>query len=315
MGPDLGFLRAPLGAAKESLEAGDSRLTALDDLAKKSAWVDLAARVDELIAAGIYDVRPLSYYLFAAFLGGGLAELAVVVESARALVTDQFDVVGPTKKHAEQFDRRLAWLFEQITSSIRYHEQKKTPEWATWSEASSAQITGALAAATDLEPLLAAGSFAGASRGLGGLMDWLRGRAEALLAAPEAEPAGAKGSPESKAEPPVPTAAVVPGEPPRQTVTLSASHHFFELASKLRAFETLMEKKQFAKAAVVADDVMQRLDQFDPREYFPELVAPFSAVFSEHVDALTEQLDRRDSPQWKALAQYYRVDLKGFVGA
>ena len=53
---------------------------------------------------------------------------------------------------------------------------------------------------------------------------------------------------------------------------------------------------------------------FDPRKYFPELFASFSALLSSNVSAMAPYWDRRQSLEWKTLQQFYQVDLKKFVG-
>ena len=94
-----------------------------------------------------------------------------------------------------------------------------------------------------------------------------------------------------------------------------ASHKFLELQSKLRAFELLVEQGNHERAAVVADDLLQLIEHFDPRTYFPELFVQFSALFSTNIGLLEQHWERRESMAWKALDQFYRVDLKKFVAA
>jgi hypothetical protein len=65
----------------------------------------------------------------------------------------------------------------------------------------------------------------------------------------------------------------------------------------------------------VAHDLMYIVDHFDPREYFPELFARFGALLSRNIGQLEGHWEERDSASWKALHQYYRVDLKGFISS
>jgi hypothetical protein len=95
---------------------------------------------------------------------------------------------------------------------------------------------------------------------------------------------------------------------------VGVSHEFFALIQKLEAFSKLVKKGDLARAAIVADDLMQTIDAFDPRRYFPELFSDFSELLSKHIDVLTNHWQDRDSPSWKAHSQFYRVDLKRFVG-
>jgi hypothetical protein len=48
--------------------------------------------------------------------------------------------------------------------------------------------------------------------------------------------------------------------------------------------------------------------------YFPELFSDFSELLSKHIDTLASHWQDRESTAWKAHAQFYRVDLRRFVG-
>jgi hypothetical protein len=110
-----------------------------------------------------------------------------------------------------------------------------------------------------------------------------------------------------------PVLAASSADPGRLEMMLAVSHRFVELTQKLRAFEELIKKHEYRKAALVADDLQQIIEHFDPRSYFPEVFAGFSAHLSRNIHALAEHWDDRESVAWKALAQFYHVDLDGFV--
>ncbi len=109
------------------------------------------------------------------------------------------------------------------------------------------------------------------------------------------------------------TASTAHLQPGTQHMELPVSHAFIELLQKLKAFETLVARKKFQKAALVADDLTDLVSKFDPRSYFPDLFSDFGKNLAEHIEVLAENWDRRDSVAWKALEQYYRVDLQRFV--
>jgi hypothetical protein len=93
-----------------------------------------------------------------------------------------------------------------------------------------------------------------------------------------------------------------------------ASPRFFELLAKLDAFVKLIRKGNHVKAAVVSDDILAMIRQFDPLEYFPQTFAEFSALLSANITVLAPHWDMRDTSAWEALARHCRVDLGGFVG-
>lgn len=94
-------------------------------------------------------------------------------------------------------------------------------------------------------------------------------------------------------------------------------HLFIEsldhLSRKLKIFEALIEKDDYLKAAVVANDIDHLIENFDPLSYFPKLFAKYFSIFAKHVTALTEQYEKRNSLQVKALVKLYRTDLEMFL--
>ena len=96
---------------------------------------------------------------------------------------------------------------------------------------------------------------------------------------------------------------------------IGVSPAYFELVQKLAAFQRLVDKRDILKASVVADDIMRTIDHFDPRTYFPDMFGDFSEKFSENIEVLSSFWGDRDSTAWKAMVQFYRVDLRRFVGS
>jgi hypothetical protein len=47
--------------------------------------------------------------------------------------------------------------------------------------------------------------------------------------------------------------------------------------------------------------------------HFPEMFASFSRGVAMHIAELDGYWQQRSEPAWKALQQYYQVDLDGFV--
>lgn len=343
MARSLAFLKDPFPPSP-GLESVDPRLTSMADLAQAGDYDTLSAQVDELIDHGIYDIRPLSYLFFARFVEGGFVGLVEVLEALEIAVTTAFEHIGPTKKRKMNFDRRLSWLFDKVTQNIDYHQLKRTPEWAMWHHGlDEATFERLLAVGERLSSIVASAPMDAAARTLGQLMQRLRARRAELRPAivekpkPSVDAAKAAAAEQaSRAAAPSPAASLLSAiatEPgggggganggwsldagghglPRRRVEVTVSLQFVELCAKLHAFERLVEKKRFEKAAIVAEDVLRTIEHFDPRHYFPDLFARFGALFSRNAIALAEMGERRDSPMWRALAQFYQTDLRSFV--
>jgi hypothetical protein len=307
MARDLSPLKRPLPATDHpGLDSVDSRLAAITDLASRRQFSDAADRAEALIAEGIYDIRPLSCLLVAAFMETGLSALPEVFEVVGLAVGENLGAIGPEKKREEHFDRRLAWLFETVIEAIEYHQKKRTPQWEKWTENVGLDLLeAAIDRGDDVRVKLAAGPYSTAGRTLGRLLSFFRGQAEEKRVPPV---------PERAPDPPREEVQEDSMQPLRRRVELVASQHFVELVGKLKAFEVLVEKGEHEKAALVADDVLATLDSFDPRDYFPELFSRFSSLVSTNIETLSGHWGNKDSVAWKALGQFYKVDLKGFVG-
>jgi hypothetical protein len=96
-------------------------------------------------------------------------------------------------------------------------------------------------------------------------------------------------------------------------ITFKRTFHLDLLLRKLQTFETLIGSDQFAKAAVVADDIQMTFDHFDPTLYFPQLFASYLRLLVMHSEQMMNFAQAKDSAEWKALLNYYRSDLEGFI--
>ena len=85
------------------------------------------------------------------------------------------------------------------------------------------------------------------------------------------------------------------------------------LRRKLRAFETLVERQEVAKAAVVASDLREIVQNFDPVVYLPKLFANYFRLLASSVDELMPYWMDSESPGWQAMEQFYRADLDAFL--
>lgn len=85
------------------------------------------------------------------------------------------------------------------------------------------------------------------------------------------------------------------------------------LRRKIAGFELLVQRGEFAKAAIVARDVQGIVDRFDPVEFLPSLFAGYFRLMSQRVEQLRPHLDDPDDTPWKALSRFYQADLDGFL--
>lgn len=74
-----------------------------------------------------------------------------------------------------------------------------------------------------------------------------------------------------------------------------------------------MDQEKFQQAALVADDILEAIEQFDPRLYFPKLFSRFFMLLATRNEELLSFEDLKDSRQWQFLREFFKVDRDGFV--
>jgi hypothetical protein len=310
---DLSFLTTTHPARDEpGLSTADERLAKISALADAGQFPEAAAAVDALIAQGILDIRLVVFVLHAALLEDGLPALHVALRDLPAFLRDNEAAIGPALRRPAQIAKSLRWLLEHAADHLEYHEAKRSPAWSRLQATMTAALCRDTVAALQAM-LTAAGepSIEATTEAAARLSRWLRDAAERLEGErimaetdDDATPAAPTPTPAASAERPAPPAA---------EARLYGSRRLRELIEKLEAFESLIEKSRYERAAVVGDDVLRALESFDPREYFPELFSEFGALMASHVDDLNPHWDSRGSIRWRMLEQFYKVDLSRFV--
>lgn len=98
-----------------------------------------------------------------------------------------------------------------------------------------------------------------------------------------------------------------------RSITIEGSPALLDLVRRIKAFESLTQRGELLKAAVVADSVLATLDAFDPRVFFPKLLLPFFSGLSEHAPELEAAMADRDSLTFRSLKQLLQLDVDALV--
>src|SRR5690606_26521282 len=245
MAIDLTPLLEPLTRGEgPDLDATDERLVAIDTLADRGQFEAAARGVEELVREGIYDIRPLPYLLYQAFVEGGLAGLVTVLGVLENVLGPSFEALSPERRRAEYANKRLAWLFETTQRWLEYHQKLATAEWrALCSKASPDDLEQAMSAAARLLERLGAPENAAAATALGQLLTRLR-QCESALAAEPPSPPSAPTAPAESVPASVPSAIPVSTVRPKDGLVrmeLFVAPPFLELCRKLEAFAALVD--------------------------------------------------------------------------
>lgn len=312
---DLAFLTQPHEPTESpGLDSTDEQLASISELVDEGEYAKAADRVEDLVRQEVYDVRLLVFLFYAAFLEEGLGKLAGALEGFATFLEHSRDALGPADKKEAQIARSLRWLLEHAADAAVYEEQKGTPRWKAMSKELDPDLSDRLQAAMRaVIELGGAKTESATTESKARLTRWLRDTAARREIVEDEEEPAMSGSDEQAPDAP---AAEAPRHPEvkgaEQTAQVQGSTKLVELLRKLEAFERLVGRRSFEKAALVSDDVLGLIENFDPREYFPDLFSEFGALLSSHVEEITPHWEHKDSVRWRMLEQFYKVDLGRF---
>ena len=294
---------------------------AISDIVRHSEGGEVVAARDRaypLLREGVTDIRVILAYLQGVFSALGPASLEGVFAALQYALTDGFERVFPSERKVKTFDGAL-------TSTLRSMAQKwdlersrahgsPTP-WTTLDQETAAHALGRSATLRAAgEAVLERCRF---SEQLSAIDRHLHSAMERAPVAPAHPVAHDEDAPEAPAaheavdagRPVEPSPAAVPA-----TVAIEISPAMASLIARLRAFEVLVGRGEFNRAAVVAEDVRRSIETFDPTAYLPAFFAQHFALLSEHIARLSPLWQAAHTPEWRVLEQHCKVDLEGFVG-
>ncbi|MET0402225.1 MAG: type VI secretion system protein IglI family protein [Cystobacter sp.] len=302
------------------LESSDERLEKVNGLVAKSLYVEAAREAEALIGQGVYDVRLVGPYLLGLFMEEGLEALPSMFHSLSSTLLINWQYFGPRERRDVFADAGLRWLLKVLNKHIEHHERLKNETWQRWSAASNREpLEQALALSEEI--------FASFNRVLQRnaceapfrrLTQWMEGHLQSLpTPEPELEPEP-EPEPDTEAEVIAVRPRATAAEPARASApasgpSIAVSPALAQLLRKLAAFDTLVERQDYRRATVVAADVLQVVEHFDPRVYLPALFSRFFAGLSTAAEEVEPLLQNTDSLSFRAMDQLYRVDLETFL--
>ncbi|HEX5745422.1 MAG TPA: type VI secretion system protein IglI family protein [Archangium sp.] len=313
------LLEKLLDAEAPDLESSDDRLEKVNGLVSKSAYLDAARAAEALLREGLYDVRLVGPYLLGLFIEGGLEAMPLVFQGLSRTLLINWQYFGPRERKDVFADGGLRWMLKVLNKHLEHHERLKDETWQRWN------------APTNREPLEQAltlseeifSAFAGAMPRNGceapfrRLTQWLEGHLQSLPSpAPEEEPGPEpteEPAAEEESQAPVRPAASARSAPTPAVPTMPVSPALAQLMLKLAAFDTLVARQDFQRASVVAADVLNVVEHFDPRVYLPALFSRFFAALSTNAEQVESLLQSTETLSFRALDQLYRVDLEAFL--
>ena len=297
----------------------DPRFNELSTHIQNGDFKEVANLAETIIREEIYDVRVICYFLYGVFLEHGVAGMGDILDSLSQIFTENWDAVGPVRNKEKQAVNSIKWLLKQVNRKIDYEEKKESPEWIAWQQGVDTEtVQDDIDKCEALQKVLSQHLEDLASQlvdGISSLKSWL-GSFARLIYKPEPEPEE-EAVEEEVVEPSVEQAVA---EPSAQVSTAAAqprmvvqgNYHLAQLHRKIAAFKSLIEKNKYEQASLVAFDIDNIIENFDPRLYFPEIFAEFSLMYSMNIKEILTSKNYVNSAEWKSLKELYKVDIDRF---
>ncbi len=334
---DLNSLMQPLPVVENpGLETTDLRLEEASTLIQQAQYPEAAALAESVLAEGIYDIRMIGFLAYGVFLERGPGSLKEIFDCLAGLLRDNWPAIGPAPKREKHAQTTLRWIFNQLLKKLQYEENAKSELWEQWaSRVTSDEVGEALDAADGLRRALTA-TLEDASAPLidvlSKLTQWMQSFQQIVYkdeAAPEPE-AEIEAEPEPSREEMEEVAAEVETRSLRTEASpqfqpssefsaledglvVEGSYLLKALLEKMEAFERLIAEEKFPRAALVADEIGQIIASFDPMLYFPKFFARYAYLKAVNFQELYSFEEQKETAEWQALKEFYKVDMKGFI--
>jgi hypothetical protein len=294
------------------LDMIDPRLLDITSLVESGEYLEAATQAEGILEEGAYDIRITGFFFYGVFLEQGVGGLTAILQCLTKLFTENWDAVGPIKNREKHTQTSLNWFLRQLVKKLQYEEGKDSDVYQQWvAEVSSDEVQETLDASEELQSALGAALEDQAEPLLDGLSkvnEWLGTFQRLVYREPELEE---EYEPEAEAEP---AEMLAPVGAPISDVAVSAegSYHLQLLLRKMEVFARLLEKEEFPKAAIVADDINQIIADFDPRIYFPKMFTRYSLLLALNIGQLNASEEYKGSLEWQTMQDLYKVDLDSF---
>jgi hypothetical protein len=258
-----------------------------------------------------FDIRLLVYFLFAHFLDRGIGSFKEILLLLHSFLFNYWEYLSPVENRDYQIHSSFIWFFSRATKQLEYVNRqikrgnsasiKKFTQIITSQELKEIQLAS--------EQLGEYCSQRWSQNAINKKLILLTKMVQDLtqmaregnhIKIEESPPETQEESPIIQSESNIPN-------------YLLSSDKMDLFNKKLEAFELLVKKMEYRKAGLVADDIAQCIENFNPIHYFPKLFVNHFLLLSENMQALHEEIEDRDSIFRKTLEKLYHADLDIFI--
>lgn len=297
-------------------EVFDLRFEEVISLVDEERLHEATKLITAILNEGQVDLRLVMYLFYAQFINQGIGSLSTIFPAIQTILDNHWEKISPVNMRDKYLLSSLIWFLSAIGKKLKRSEKlyknKKADEfWNKSVHAITAQKVEQLLTATKefSTYLHKKTDESDLNQYLLFISKWM----DNLKSVAENESAGEPEEPKQPehASPVAPKPSTSPQTPLKEVV--DTSEPFILLIKKIQAFEALVAKQQFEKAALVSEDLSLILKNFDPSVYFPKLFSKYFALSAAHIDMLAQEWENKNSLKWEALQRLYQTDLQEFI--
>ncbi len=289
-------------------DEGDTQFALIASFFEKDDFENGIPLIEEVLLSGRLDIRLVMYYLYSWFLKEGLVSFIEIFPIIMALLKDHWEQVCPVTKRDRHAQKSLTWLFSRQIKTFEYIDRDfKKGNFELLDQykkdLDDEKVDEILSLSFGLNDyLMQKWEHSPLNDQLAHLRKWIQDVNQMSIPVEEKE-ASEKDEVVEKA-PPIEETSPIPLR------DLQPSDLMVLFYKKLCAFESLLNRKEYRKAAVIADDIEQAIQNFNPLLHFPSL---FVRHFSLHAKYAHKLEENRDSNTSKILEKLYQADLNAFI--
>ncbi len=308
--------------AKES-EVFDLHFEEIVSLVEQEEYARAASKIAPILEEGCLDVRLVMYLFYSHLMEEGVSTLTPIFQNIVSLIDDYSDKITPIQNRDKHIQTSLIWFFSTLSKKLRLIEKllkdgRSDPFWEKSITNLSIEPVEKLQAITTrlIEFFTHKWENPTINQHVMFLLKWLKEldhlpSEEQPQEVSEEKPLPPEEKTEKVIEKPVSTNA--PKGKGSLEETLCSSEEMQKLHQKLQTFDALIKKEDFPKAALIADDITQVIENFDPATFFPKLFSHYFSLHAKHIQELARHWEKKSSLEWSALKRLYDTDLEEFI--
>lgn len=327
---DLELLNTKFKVSKDpGLDTLDSRFSDIAGMVQEGNFSNAAVQAQKILQDEIYDIRIICYYLYGFFDEVGPGSLKDIFHILGKIFCENWEAVGPLKNRTNHSKNSLNWLLKKINKILESEEKRKGEKWQSWQDNTPPEnVREALdtiqALGQDMEAVLEKQASTVVDR-LAKVTAWLDSFYRLIYREPVNEKvieSNIEDSDELEIQEESPPIEIESKPAPQKVPFLkgeydlangSESYHLQLLLKKMGAFEQLLAENKTTGAALVATDINQIINNFDPQLYFPRFFSTFTRLFAMNTEQLLAFDGCRDTAAWKSVEKLYQIDMQSFL--